>query len=264
MATKFATNQYQIPRGRVFFDPFDTNGDRTGERYFGNCPSFTLSIETEKAEHFSSETGLRQKDQSIVIEVNRTAELTCDNMSAEVVALFLSGSEEMVSQTSTPVAAEAIDGVLPGRFYQLGQTLANPAGARKIAAVVVEDDTTPTPVTFTVDIDYEVDAALGRIRVVPGGAITAGTNLRIDYTKTAETWQRIKTGSDSELKGALRVVSDNASGANRDFYMPEVTLTPSGELPIIAEGTDFASVGFTVEALKPQNAEAIYIDGRPV
>ena len=31
------------------------------------------------------------------------------------------------------------------------------------------------------------------------------------------------------------IVADNASGTNRDWYMPSVTLTPSGELPIVAE-----------------------------
>jgi hypothetical protein len=262
MALTYQQNTYTIPRGRVFFDPFDVNGDPTGERYLGNCPSFTISVETEKAEHFSSETGLRQKDQSIVLEVNRTAALTCDNVSAQNVALFLAGSEELVSQTNTVVADEAIAGVIQGRYYQLGKTEANPAGARSVSAVTVQDDA-GTPTTFVLNTDYELDATLGRIKVIEGGAITNGTNLVIDYTKATTTWQRIKTGAESELRGVMRVVSDNASGVNRDFTFPLVTLTPSGELPVIADGTDFASLGLEVEILKPQNAEAIYIDGRP-
>lgn len=259
MALTYASNQYQIPRGRVFFDPFDTNGNRTGERYLGNCPAFTVSVETEKAEHYSSETGLKQKDQTIVLQVNRTAEMTCDNMAASNVALFLSGEEVTVSQGSATVTNEAIS-VIPGRYYQLGQTASDPQGARSVSAVAVTNVAGTT--TYAEGTDYELDATLGRIHVLTGGTIGTAT-IHVDYTKAVKTWQRIKTGAASELAGVMRVVSDNASGDNRDFVMPSVTLTPNGELPIIADGTDFATMGFQVEILKPANAEAIYIDGRP-
>lgn len=259
MAVTYATNEYQIPRGRVFFDPFDINGNRTGERYLGNCPGFTISVETEKAEHYSSETGLRQKDQTIVLQVNRTAEVTCDNMSAANVALFLSGEESVVSQGSASVANEAI-AVIPGRYYQLGISETDPQGARSVSAVVVTDVAGTT--SYAAGTDYELDADLGRLHILAGGTIGTAT-IHVDYTKAAKTWQRIVTGADSELRGALRVVSDNASGANRDFAFPLVTLTPNGELPVIADGTEFATVGFGVEILKPANAEAMYIDGRP-
>ncbi|MBW7896524.1 MAG: hypothetical protein H3C27_15560 [Opitutaceae bacterium] len=263
MAITFDANKYQIPRGRVYFDPFDANDARTGERHLGNCPAFAVAAESEKADHYSSETGLREKDDSTLIEINRTAKMTVDNMTAANVALFLAGSEETVSQTADAVVAEEIDGVVQGRFYQLGQSTSQPAGWRNVSAVVVKDDATPTPTTFTVGDDYEVDAALGRIRIVVGGAITSGTNLRIDYSKPATTWGRIKTGSSGELRGALRIVADNAKGDNRDWYCPLVTLTPDGEIPVIAEGTDYSTMGFSVDILKPANAEAIYIDGRP-
>ena len=46
MALIHETNQYQIPRGRVYFDPFDANGNPTGEREFGNCPDFSVSVES--------------------------------------------------------------------------------------------------------------------------------------------------------------------------------------------------------------------------
>lgn len=259
MAVTYASNEYQIPRGRVFFDPLDINDARTGERYLGNCPAFTVSVETEKAEHYSSETGLKQKDQTIVLQVNRTAEITCDNMSGANVALFLSGEESTVSQGSASVTNEAIS-VIPGRYYQLGQTDQNPQGARSVSAVVVTNVAGTT--TYALGTDYELDADLGRLHILAGGTIGTAT-IHVDYTKAVKTWSRITTGANSELKGVLRIVSDNASGANRDFVFPLVTLTPNGELPVIADGTEFAQVGFSVEILKPANAEAMYIDGRP-
>ncbi len=317
MALTYASNQYQIPRGRVFFDPYDTNDALTGERYLGNCPGFTVAVETEKAEHFSSESGLKQKDASILLQVTRTGTLTCDNMSTTNVGLFLSGAEATFSQSGANVSNEAIS-VIAGRYYQLGYGTSTPAGARNISSVVVEaaaatwvigtaysvgdlvKPTTPnshyyrctvagtshaateptwptngstvTDGTATWDdagtlvlaagTDYNVDTDLGRLQILtPVGVVP--TDIVVDYTRAAKTWTEVATGAESELFGALRIVADNASGDNRDFYMPYVSLQPSGEMPVIADGTDFASMQFTVDVLKHANMEAIYIDGRP-
>lgn len=260
MAIQHVTNEYQIPRGRVLFDPFDANGALTGEEEFGNCPSFTIAIETTKAEHFSSETGLKQKDAAVTVEVNRTAKVECDNISASVLANFLSGSLETVTQNSGSVTDETIV-VKKGRQYQLGRSESNPAGARNITNVVVTNAGATT--TYVLGTDYAVDLELGRLQILSGGAIADGT-IKVDYDKASKTWSRIKTGAVAELAGAIRVIADNASGENRDFYLPKVNLTPEGDLPVIAEGTDFVKVTFSVEILKPANAEALYVDGRPV
>jgi hypothetical protein len=262
MAVTYESNKYQIPRGRVYFDPYDSNDALTGERYLGNVPGFTVSVETESAEHFSSETGLRQKDAAILLEVTRTATMTVDNMSTVNVGMFLSGAESTVTQTSTTVSNEAHT-VLQGRYYQLGYTTGTPAGARVISAVTVTDAAGTT--TYDVGDDYNLDLDLGRIQIVEGGAIAASGAqiIHVDYTRPAKSWDRVATGGEAQLYGAMRVVADNASGDNRDFYMPYVSLLPSGEMPVIAEGTDFASMQFTVEVLKPASMEAIYIDGRP-
>jgi hypothetical protein len=262
MAIIHAENEYQIPRGRVLFDPFNpTTGALTGEEEFGNCPAFAVSISSEKADHYSSETGLRQKDKSVTVEVSRAAKIVCDNVSVANLARFLAGSVETVTQASGSVTDESIT-VTKGRQYQLGFSADNPAGARNVTAVVVTDATAVT--TYVVNVDYTVDLELGRIQILESGAIPDASIIKVDYTRPAKSWRRVKTGAVTEIAGALRVISDNASGENRDFYMPKVNMTPSGELPVIAEGTDFVKMEFDVEVLKPANAEAIYLDGRPV
>lgn len=260
MPLVYEKNQYAIPRGRVFFDPFDANENLTGEIAMGNCPGVNLTIETEKAEHFSSEKGLREKDAALTVQVNRTGQITCDNMSAANFALWLSGTRTAVSQAATPVTAEMRD-VMPGRFYQLGATSANPLGVRNVSAVTVKNEAGTT--TYVAGTDYNVDLETGRIQIIDGGAITADT-VQFGYTPAAGTFERVKSGATAELSGALRIVSDNASGGNRDFFMPKVTLTPTGDLPIIAEGVEFVQMQFGLEVLKSANAEAIYADGRPV
>lgn len=255
----YKKNEYAIPRGRVFFDPFDANGNLTGEIAMGNTPGVTLTIETTKAEHFSSEKGLREKDESLIVEVNRTGQLNNDNFSAANFALWLSGTRTTVNQAATPVVNET-RAVMPGRFYQLGATPGNPLGVRNVTAVTVKST---TDVAYVAGEDYNVDLDTGRVQIIEGGDIVAG-NVKFGYTPVAGTYETVRSGATAETQGALRIVADNASGANRDFFMPKVTLTPTGDLPIIADGTDFVQMQFGLEVLKSANAEAIYADGRPV
>ncbi|WP_341674948.1 hypothetical protein [Niveibacterium sp. SC-1] len=259
MGLKYDQNDYAIPRGRVYFDP-EVGGVNIGEKPLGNCPGVTVQIETTKSDHFSSETGLRQKDASVVVEVNRTGKVTCDNITLENLAYFFSGAVESVTQSSGTVTAESHT-VQSGRHYQIGKSSANPAGVRNISSLVVKSGDNVT--TFVAGTDYEADLELGRLQILEGGGIDDGDAIVLSYTKAAASWDRVVTGAQSELTGALRIIADNATGADRDFYMPRVTLTPSGELPVIAEGTDFVQMEFGLEVLKPSNGEAIYVDGRP-
>ncbi|MBP3980872.1 hypothetical protein J8G26_09040 [Acidovorax sp. JG5] len=260
MPIQHVKNEYLIPRGRVYFDPFDANEQLTGEIALGNCPGITLSISTEKSDHFSSETGLRQKDGSWVIQVDRTGTVNCDNFSPSNAALWLSGTLEKKTQAATPVTGE-LRNVIPGRQYQLGATAANPLGVRNVSVVTVKDEAGTA--TYIAGTDYNLDLETGRVQIIEGGAIVAG-KVQFGYTPVAASFESVKSGGKSELQGALRVVSDNATGGNRDWYLPKVTLTPSGDLALIAEGTDVVAMEFGLEALKPANGEAIYCDGRPV
>ncbi len=255
------TNEYAIPRGRVYFDRFDAAGLPTGQVALGNCPGFTFTADTEKAEHFSSETGLAEKDAALIVKVNRTGSLTCDNFSLDNLALFVSGRVETQTQAAGPVVDEQHT-ANPGRVYQLGASNSAPAGARNVTSVVVKNSA--GAITYVLGTDYTVDLDMGMVQVLASGAIVPASVMKVSYTTTAKSWPRVKSGATAEVTGSLRVIADNASGTNRDWFMPKVTLTPSGDLPIIQEGTDFTSMEFGVEVLKSANREALYVDGRPV
>lgn len=260
MPIEHVKNEYVIARGRVYFDPYDANENLTGEIDLGNCPGVTITISTEKKDHYSSQTGLRQKDKTWNLQVDRTGTLRCDNFTPSNAALWLSGTSEKKTQSATPVTGE-VRAVIPGRQYQLGATPANPLGVRNVTAVTVKNEAGTT--TYIAGTDYNVDTKTGRVQIIEGGAITAG-NVQFGYTPVAATFESVKSGAKAELTGALRIVSDNPDGANRDWYLPKVTLTPSGDLGLIAEGDDNVVMEFGLEALKPANGEAIYCDGRPV
>lgn len=260
MPIQHIKNDYLIPRGRVYFDPYNASEELTGEIPLGNCPGFTIAISTEKAEHFSSETGLKEKDGSWNLQVNREGSVTCDNFSPANAALWLSGTHEKKVQSADAVVGE-VRRVIPGRQYQLGATAANPLGVRNVTGVTVKSVNGST--VYDAGTHYNVDLATGRVQIIEGGGISEG-DVAFGYTPVAATFDAVKSGGKAELQGALRVVSDNATGGNRDWYLPKVTLTPNGDLPLIAEGTDVVQMEFGLEVLKSANAEAIYCDGRPV
>lgn len=347
MAVQHAKNLYLIPRGRVYLDPLDASENYSGEIYLGNCPGLTLSIESEKAEHYSSENAKSEKDATWTVRIKRGGTLNCDNFSAANAALWLAGSHSRKQQQATPVSGERRT-VQPGRYYQLGATAANPLGVRGVSAITVhaaagsasqqtvsnEKHTginqgqqltlahapvsiqsvkvgaaqgSATPVnaagnytmtasglqvdasapdipngstlwvsyTYTqsapgaayqAGVDYLVDGETGRVQILEGGAISAPTEVLFGYTPMAGHYDSVRSGAGSEVTGALRIVSDNASGGNRDWYMPRVTLTANGDLPLISEGssTDVVQMQFSLDVLTPPNADAIYCDGRPM
>ena len=261
MPISHASNQYLIPRGRVYFDPFDANEMPTGEIAIGNCPGVNIAVKSETKDHYSSETGLRQKDGAWTLQVDRSGKLQCDNFSPSNVALWLTGTVERKTQSATPVSGEE-RAVNPGRQYQLGASASNPLGVRNVTAVSVKSKDGAT--VYVAGEDYNVDTETGRIQIIAGGAIHAATPVQFAYTPVASRFASVRSGAKTELTGALRIVSDNAAGGNRDWYLPKVTLSPDGDLALIAEKDDVVTLEFSMQVLKPANAEAIYCDGRPV
>lgn len=244
---------YTLGKGEVYFD------QGNGERYLGNTPEFNISIESENLDHFDSDHGIRTKDDSVVLEITRSASLVTDNMSAENVALFFLGDISVFTQVATPVVGGALTtNATPGYFYQIGKTTANPQGVRGVTAVLVKKGAT----TLVLNTDYTLDATLGRIKLIePGITVIKGDTLTVDYTPVANTRDRITSNNATSLSGSLRFIAFNPRGKNRDFYIPSVILRPTGDFAL--KGDDWQQAGFSVEIGELAGQAAIYIDGRP-
>ena len=161
---------YTLPRGTLYFDRYetgvtidaDTQGE--GERYFGNTPGFTVSAAAENLDHFSSEGGVKVKDASVQLSLNRSGKITCDNMNTENLALSFLGTSATLSQSSATGTITLVTGK-QGRFYQLGASSTNPSGLRKVSNVVVKKGASFVT-TVAASTNYQVDSDLGRSTVV--------------------------------------------------------------------------------------------------
>lgn len=262
---------YTLGRGRVFFDRFTpaqvaagitaaTQGE--GERYFGNTTEFNMTSEEEVLDHFSSEGGIRVKDDSVSLQLDRTGTLTTDHIDAANLALlFLSDGETSEVQAAAADVTQVIT-VSPGFFYQIGASESNPSGVRLVSAVSVDKGAGFVTAVAAAG-NYEVDETLGRLYVLPDSAdLPAGTEIQITYTTAAATREQVISKSQS-IYGALRFVADNPKGSNRDYYMPYVKLAPNGDYSL--KGDDWQTMSFTFEVLqKASNIQGVYIDGRAV
>lgn len=270
---------YTLGRGEVYFARFvdEDTYYAPKERYIGNTPEFSLTIEQEVLDHFSSDRGIREKDESISLQVNRSGSLTTDNINTENVALFFFGSAALVNEAGEVVAGEVVgagtgeNGVEQGMYYQLGVSEDRPAGAKGLVnsttdsnstgVVVAEEDSNSAGGTpFTEGTDYEMDYDLGRLYIKPGGGIVDGTVLTVGYTIKASTYSRVISGSQP-VAGALRFLAVNPTGDNIDYYFPWVKISPNGDYALKSD--EWQTIPWTIEILKRTDREAIYADGRP-
>lgn len=257
MATE--TQNYTLGRGRVSFARFNEGTQTPGAfRYIGNTPEFNMSFESEDLDHYSSDGGIREKDCSIVLEVNRTGSMTTDNIHRENLALFVFGTASDLVTAAVVGLTETLGSVVYGDAYKLGLSSTAPAGLMGLDNLVVMDATDTT--TYVVDLDYTVDLVMGLITIVEGGSIALGDEVHLTYDTRASTRDRIVSGS-SAVEGAMLYEARNPAGKQVHYYLPYVKVTPNGDFALKSD--EWQSIPFTLEILKLEGIEAIYADGEP-
>lgn len=254
-------NNYTYGRGEVHFATFKPGTlVPNGFRYLGNTPQFGWQTQTQEIDHFGSDHGVGELDQSIPTSVNRSGTLVTDNVDLDNIALSFLGSKATVAQTATTANTETFVDVLAGMTYQVGMTVARPAGVRLISNVVVKVGA----VTKVIGTDYTVDLNRGLIYIVPGGSIVSGTDdIIVTYDTVLSSYTQSISGNTA-IEGAVMFIADNPTGDNIDYFVPRVRLTPNGEFALKAENA-LQSLNFNMKVLKRDaTTSAIYANGQPV
>lgn len=262
---------YTVGRGRLYFDLFaDGTNQGSGERYFGNTPSFGPSNETEMLDHYSSEAGIRQKDASVMLQVDQNGAFTCDHISVENLALFFLGQMQRQLILASQDNVNVFPTFMKGRHFQLGMSDETPDGLSHLDNIVVGYaprgvtlpstgalSTMPDVTVVAAANNYEADLRRGRVYIEPDAPdIPVGVQLVIGFDIKGQN-RNLVVGKNNTIYGALRFISDNPVGENRNYYYPKVALAPDGEYEL--KGDEWQVMGFTFQALKLGNKEMVYI-----
>lgn len=254
--------RYTLGRGEIYFAQFrqDTLIARGG-LYMGNTPAFTLSYTEEKLDHYSSDGGIRKKDDSITLQQDYSGSLTTDNIDADNLAYFFLGDRKLITSVSTPVAAENITQVEKGRWYQLGKSLTNPSGVKGVSAFSLKPTANGT--AYIAGTDYLVDLDNARFFIQPAGAIANATDVTAAYTINALQREQV-IASGKVISGELTYIAKNPTGANgsqTSFYMPQVNMSPNGDFAL--KGDTWQELQFNFEIISKGDLAPIYADGAP-
>lgn len=259
MSLNDVNRNYTLGRGRLNFGQYKPGTQiPRGERYMGNSPEISYSSASETLDHYSSDGGVRVKDGSVILQQDYTGSFSLDDINMANLALFFLGNAQTLTVVESTVTGEAHTDVEVGFTYQLGTSAANPSGVRMVDTVTVAKDGGGE--ALVAGTDYVVDLTLGRITILEGGGITNGDDLTVGYTVGASTRDQVISKGQT-IEGSLRYIANNPAGANIDYFMPYVKISPNGDFTL--KGDDWQTVPFTIEILKKGDLEAIYMDGRP-
>jgi hypothetical protein len=248
-----------LGRGKLFFAQRNpVTLELGGERYLGNTSGFTIQAESQDVKHYDSDSKIRVQDANATTQVDYMGNITTDQIDADNMSMFFFGSSSALAQASE-TAQTYVKSVDQGYSYQIGVSDTDASGVRMVSNVGITDDGAVT--TFVAGTDYTVDLDLGRVFIVKGGGIVDATEVTITYDVAASTRTRVISGRNP-LTGLLRYISDNATGKQQDYIMPNAVLRPNGEFALKAE-SDWQSVQFNAEFLAFKTLEAIIAETRP-
>lgn len=253
---------YTLGRGKVHFSRYKTGTTiPEGFFYIGNTPEFSLSIESETLDHYSSDEGIREKDDSVPLEVNRTGSLTTDNIDPKNVGLFFFGEDSTVTQAIVASDTEILTGIKAGHSYKLGITPTNPTGYFGTDPSGFAVAVSPGGTSLVEDTDYTIDHDNGLITFLEDSLLAVDDeDIDVTYAVLGSSRSRVISGSEP-VEGAMMYITKNPKGADVTFYLPYVKITPNGDYAL--KGDEWQQIPLSLEVLKPTGSEAIYRDGVP-
>ena len=277
------SNNLVLGRGRLRFDLLDKNKVPQGERYLGNTPELTVTQDVTTLDHFASDYGVKEMDEQMTLQNTRSGSFTCDNISMENVSIFFGGEyRKDVMSTASDVKEILNKGnpVRRGRTYQLGVDEDYPQGLGGVqassfvimyaaAGVSISlgdgDISSISGLTTLPPANYEFDPATGEVYTeIDAPDMANPIQLVVQYNRLAQSQEMI-ISSDDETRGALRFISDNPKGLQKNYFWPLVKLTPNGDYAL--KGDDWQVMSFNFGVLRKDCAtpmQVIYAPGETI
>lgn len=255
------TNDYNLGRGILYISELDASSGLPVEyRDLGNAPAFSLSIDVNELIHNSSRSGLSTVDKRLVISQQINVGFTLEELSAENLALFLSGVTTSATNPAVAGIAEyqATSSLVKGRWYAIyHQTTGVRAMDIDASNVTVVHDKSTGNDTLVEGTDYTVDEVAGMVFILSSSSTAvAGNTLHITLAADAGAAASISQTRGVTVSGknyALKFIGENPADNDQRFEVElhSVQISADGDLSMISEG-DLTQMPFS--GVAQQNA----------
>lgn len=252
--------------GTVYMAPVNELGVKTGPfRQVGDAYPLSVQVQTDqikKKSRMVERAGQVIASRTKIGDEGITGNLSLHEWNAANLAWALSGTATELTTVGATVTAEAVTAPKPGEFIQLGGSTPR----RALSAITVTSS--PAGTTYVSGTDYTVDATLGLLTTVAGGALAAGTvEVLVTYTYAAKTGYRVDIGSQVQLRVAILAhLYDEFRQAHYTMELDSVILSASQEINFISEEDstgELIQFAMTLETLSGQSSPG-RVDGIPM
>lgn len=259
------SRDYLLGRGIIYLAPLDANGLPLAYRDLGNSPALSITVESEELIHFLSRSGLRVADKRITLSQDISLSFQLDEVSHDNLALFFTGTTASITNPAvagvgsmgSPIAITA--SVELGRWYDLKTAYdgtGNPTAFSADSFPKIRR-TSGTPMDLVINVDYEIDRAMGRV-FIKHNAVNVAASDDIAWYSAADatapaTLQLMRALKGSVRDYALKFIAENPANSSEkiEYEFHSVQISADGDLSLI--GDEFSVVGFSGSAQKNTN-----------
>lgn len=263
------TSQVLVGSGELYVALLDDDGNLPaggGERFIGDTTAFTLNVEEERTVVYSGDGPVATKLIDRVIRKNFSATVTVQDMSADNLALLLSGETTSAAAANAAAAKSVVGPLAADRWYPLGVDATHPLGVLDAAVTGVKKGAAKAgPFNALAGGEgegegYEWDAR-GRILAL---APLAGQWLEVSYTTSQSPHAGAKTSAATkDLLAQVTYLEDSADAGGKNILIPRCSIGASGDTAIKADRSASQQITLTLGIQQPPGGGGqIYFDGK--
>ena len=225
-------SRYFRGQGKIFIGDRDANGKPAGLVFVGNVTTAEITGNIERANKIESVTGGGGVGASFIKASKYGVSLSLSSIKA---AHLKEALHAVITLKPASSVTDESHIAYHDKFIRLLHT--------NLSTVVVTDNTNVT--TYTVDVDYVLDAAAGTIEILSTGSIPDLAEIYVDYSYAAQTHMTINPNNESKY-----VMFDGLNSADNDkkvrCEMFKVKFSP-GALSLITDETTDMSLDGEIE-----------------
>lgn len=267
---------YTLGRGMLFWDPWDSVNLRyEGERALGNAPEISINMNATFLDHYSSMSGFKSKDKTVVNELAPQITFALDELVSDNWQMLVFGNKSEVTQIADDSNTVVIASPLKDRYYDLGlRAIASSriahgtvtGGPFQVGETITGTTSSKTAVVVQVGSGFlivnTVSGAFNATETITGGtssatATTSTTNVAVSGLATLKT-----TVGTTYYSPTTDFTIDAVSGR---IYIPATsTITEGTSLTVIFGVAASTYSKITALTAVGQDGKIRYVSDNPV